>query len=114
MENGPVVSSMRWALLGSFEHSNRELLALSICGDLTVFVVHKGSHRGAIGFPGGPRRSQGRPWGVPGTSPGVPGACPGVPGASAGVPGACLGVPWASRGHRGVPKGSPGSRNTIP
>ena len=28
-----------WALMGSFEHSNRELLALYICRDMAVFVV---------------------------------------------------------------------------
>ena len=44
--NGPVECSMRWALTGSFEHSNRELLALSICRDMTVFVIHKGSITG--------------------------------------------------------------------
>ena len=30
-ENGPVESFMRWTLMGSFEHSNRELLALHFC-----------------------------------------------------------------------------------
>ena len=34
---------MPWALTGSFEHSNRELLALYICRNMTVFVIHKGS-----------------------------------------------------------------------
>ena len=76
---------MRWALMGSFEHSNRELLALSICRDMTVFVVHKESHRGPEG------------------SPGVPGACPGVPGASPGVAGVCPGDPRESRGLWGRP-----------
>ena len=46
--------------------------------------------------------SQGRPWGVSGTSPGVLGARPGVPGVSLGVPGACPGVPGVSPGVPGA------------
>ena len=38
-ENGLVGSFMRWALMGSFEHNNRELLALYIYRDMVVFVV---------------------------------------------------------------------------
>ena len=38
-ENGPVGCCMRWALIGSFEHTNRELLALYICGNIAVFVL---------------------------------------------------------------------------
>ena len=61
-------------------------MALSICRNMIIFVVHEGFHRGPWGSPG-----------VPGASPGgltdasrVPGACLGVPGASLGVPRACL------------------------
>ena len=34
--------------MGRFEHSNREVLALSICRDVAVFVVHKGSLEGGV------------------------------------------------------------------
>ena len=51
--------------------------------------------------------SQGRPWGVSGTSLGVPGACAGVPGASRGNPGVCPGVPGAFSGVPGAYPGDP-------
>ena len=96
---------MRWALMGSFEHSNRELLALSICRDMTVFVIHKGFIRGPWRTPGTPGASQGRLRDVPEGPRGVPGRPRGVPGGPRGVPRAPRGVP---RGLRGVPRGSPG------
>ena len=109
-ENGPVESFMdgpSWAASNTAIESFWRCLFVEIWPLLWSITV-------PIGVPGGPRGSQERPRRVSGTSPGVSGACPVVPGASPGVPGACPGVPWASWGHRGVPKGSPGSRNTIP
>ena len=98
---------MRWALLSRFEHSNRERLALSLCRDMTVFVVHKGSlevprgPRGFQGVPGAslgglrdvPEGSQGRPWGSQGRPRGSQGRAQGIrgiPGSSRDVPG----IPW--------------------
>ena len=96
-ENGTVESFMRWALTGSFEHSNRELLALSICRNMTVFAIHRS-----------PWGSSGRPWGVPGASPGglrdVPGGSQGASPGSHGRARGSRGVPW---GPRGVPGASP-------
>ena len=54
-ENGPVECSMRWASMGSFEHSNRELLALLIGAD--VFVSH-GGPRGSPEARKQPRRAE--------------------------------------------------------
>ena len=97
IDNGPVESFMRWALTGSFEHSNRELLALSICGNMSIFVVHKGSQE----VPAGPRS-------VPGGSQGVPEASLGGLRDVPGVPGAHVGVPGASQGSQGRAQGVPG------
>ena len=85
--NGLVESSMRWAPTSRFERSNRELLALYICRNMTVFVVHKGSLE----------------------VPGVPGASRGVPGASQGRPPVSQGRARASQG-RPLPRGSLGSQ----
>ena len=87
---------MRWALTSSFEHSNRELLALSVCRDTTVFVVHKGSHRGPIGVL----------WGCPGVPRGPRGV--------AGRPRGDLGVPGACRASQVHPQGSQGRAQGIP
>ena len=83
---------MRWALMGSFECSNRELLALYICRDMTFFVVHKGSPRV-------PRESQGRPWDVPGACPGSQGRPRGSQGRAQGIPG----IPGGSGDVPGIP-----------
>ena len=87
---------MRWAPASRFEHSNQELLALYICSDLTIFV-----------FLGGPRGSQGRPWGVPGASLGGP---RGAPGGFQGRPRRCQvraqgipGIPGVSGDVPGIP-----------
>ena len=90
---------MRWAPTSSFKDSNRELLALYVCRDMAVFVVHKSSQE----VPGVPGASLGRLRDFPG----VPGACPGVLGASGGVPGACPGLPGASPGVPGACPGDP-------
>ena len=104
-ENGPVECCMRWVPVGSFKHSNRELLALSICRDMTVLVVPKGPR----GFPGVPEASLGRLRDVPGGPRGVDGRPRGVPRGHRGVPGRPRGVPW---GPRSVPRGSPGSQES--
>ena len=80
---------MRWALMGSLEHSNRELLALYICRNMITCVIHKRSQE----VPGGPRGSLGRPRGVFGGS---------------------QGRPWGPRGARGGPRGLPGSPRGVP
>ena len=95
-ENGRVESFMRWALMGCFEHSNRELLALHFCRGPTVFVIHKRS-----------QEVPGRPWGVSGTSLGGPRGVPwgprGVIGDPRGVHRVPMGVPRGSRGSQGAP-----------
>ena len=115
---------MRWALTSRFEHNDRELLALFICRDMTVFVVHKGSHRGPRGslerlrdVPVGPRGVPGRPRSVPGGPRSVPWRPSGVPERPRGVPEGPGGVPWGPRGvpggPRGVPMGSLGSQAAL-
>ena len=95
---------MRWALMGSFEHSNPQLLALYIHRDMIVFVVHKRS----LEVPGG---SQGRPRGVSGTSPGD---LRGVPGVPEGRDLGSQGGPCRSQGRaQGVP-GIPGGSGDVP
>ena len=100
-ENGPVESFMQWALTSSFEHSNRELLALYIYGNMNDFVDHKGS------------------LGVLGASLEVPGASLGrlrdVPAGPRGVPGRPRGVPVGPRGTpQERPRGSQGRAQGIP
>ena len=92
---------MRWAPTSKFEHSNRELLALSICRDMAVFVVLEvsGDPRGVSGG------SQGRPRGAQGrarASHGRPWGPRGVPGRTRGVPGVSDECPVDPRGPRGL------------
>ena len=97
---------MRWALMGSFEHSNQELLALSICRDMTVFVI-PGGRRASLGgpwdVPVGPRGvlggSQGRPWGSQGRARGSQERPWGSQGRAQGIPG----IPWSSGDVPGIP-----------
>ena len=92
---------MRWALTSRLEHSNQELLALSVCRDIVVFVVRKGFLE-VLGVPGA---SLGRLRDVPG---GPRGRALGSQGRARGSQGlASLGRP---RGPRSVPRGSPGSQ----
>ena len=93
------------ALTSSFEHSSQELLALSICRDMAVLVVHKMS----LEVSRGPGASLGGPKRVPGVArrgPGVPRACPCVPErpqASKGRAQEIPGIPGISRVGPGIP-----------
>ena len=102
-ENGLVESFMRWVPTGRFEHSIRELLALYICRDAAVFVIHKRS----LGVPGVPGASLRCLRNVPGGPRGVPGRPRGVPWCPRGAPEGPRGVP---RGPRGVSRETPGSQ----
>ena len=97
---------MRWALRGSFEHSNGDLLALYICRGMIVFVIHEECHRGPCRSPG-----------VPGASLGglrdVTGASQGRPQSPKGVPRCPRGVPWGPRGVPGGPKSVPGGPRGV-
>ena len=95
---------MRCALTSSFERSNRELLALSICRGMAVFVVHKGSNRGPWGSLGVPGASPGGLRDVPGGPRGVPRRPRGVPGRPRGVPGRPMGVPGSQGRAQGIPR----------
>ena len=70
---------MRWVPMGRFGHSNPELLALYIYGDMAVFVIHKRS----LEVPGGPR---------------------GVPGGSQGCARESQASPWESQGRARGPQ----------
>ena len=94
---------MRWALMGSFEHSNRELLALSICRDMTVFVIHMWAIRGPWRSQGVPEGSLGGLRDVPVGPRGVPRRPRGVPGRPRGVPGRPMGVPGSQGRAQGIP-----------
>ena len=107
---------MQWVQTSSFEHSNRELLALYTCRDMAVFVIHnrsqevpggpRGVFRGLRDVPGGLRDVPWGPRGVPGRPRSVPGGPRAVSGGPRGVLAGPRGVPkesWDPRGLRGRP-----------
>ena len=97
---------MRRALTSRFEHSNRELLALSVCRDIAFFVVH-GSPGGLRGVPGESQERARGSHGRPGGPRDVPRGPRGVPRRPRGVPGVARGVPrdlWDPKGLWGRPR----------
>ena len=123
----PAECCMRWAFMGSFEHSNREFLAMSTCRGMTVFVIHKGSIRGPWRLPGVPGAStgslrdvpgesqgralgsQGRAWGSQERPQGFQGRAQASQGRPRGSQGRTPGDPRGPMGARGTSRAFPGS-----